>query len=91
MGDFFGPHFAQVDLSVIRDFAIHERLKMQFRGEIFNILNHPNFDSPTLAGDGANVWTPTGQASFGLIENTVGRTIGFGTARQIQLALKLTF
>ena len=64
---------------------------MQFRGEIFNILNHPNFDSPTLAGDGANIWTPTGAASFGLIENTVGRTIGFGTARQIQLALKLTF
>jgi hypothetical protein len=66
-------------------------MKLQFRAEIFNIFNHPNFDSPTLAGDGANVWTPSGATSFGLIENTVGRTIGFGTARQIQLALKLTF
>jgi len=91
VGDFFGPGFGQVDFSLIKDIPIHERLKMQFRGEIFNILNHPNFDSPTLAGDGANIWTPTGAASFGLIENTVGRTIGFGTARQIQLALKLTF
>jgi outer membrane receptor protein involved in Fe transport len=90
-GDFFGPGFEQVDFSLIKDFSIRERVKVQFRGEIFNILNHPNFDSPTLAGDGANVWTPTGQASFGLIQNTVGRTIGFGTARQIQLALKLTF
>jgi outer membrane receptor protein involved in Fe transport len=90
-GDFFGPHFSQIDLSLIKDIRIHERIKMQFRGEIFNILNHPNFDSPTLAGDGANDWTPTGQTSFGIIENTVGRTIGFGTARQIQLALKLTF
>lgn len=90
-GDFFGPGFEQIDCSVIKDFPIHEAIKLQFRGEIFNIFNHPNFDSPTLAGDGANEWTPTGQASFGLIENTVGRTIGFGTARQIQLALKLTF
>lgn len=91
VGDFFGPGFAQVDLSLIKDVTIRENLKVQFRGEIFNILNHPNFDSPTLAGDGANVWTPSGAASFGLIENTVGRTIGFGTARQIQLAMKLTF
>jgi hypothetical protein len=91
VGDFFGPGFAQVDFSLIKDIPIHEKFKAQFRGEIFNILNRPNFDSPTLAGDGANVWSPTGAASFGLIENTVGRTIGFGTARQIQLALKLTF
>jgi len=91
VGDFFGPGFAQLDFSLIKDVAIHENFKAQLRGEVFNILNHPNFDAPTLAGDGANVWTPTGAASFGLIENTVGRTIGFGTARQIQLALKLTF
>jgi hypothetical protein len=90
-GDFFGPHFAQIDLSLIKDTSIFESMKLQFRAEIFNIFNHPNFDSPTLAGDGANVWTPSGATSFGLIENTVGRTIGFGTARQIQLALKLTF
>jgi hypothetical protein len=91
VGDFFGPGFTQIDFSLIKDIPIHENIKLQFRGEIFNILNHPNFDSPTLAGDGANIWTPTGAASFGLLENTVGRTIGFGTARQIQLALKLTF
>jgi hypothetical protein len=91
VGDFFGPGFTQLDLSVIKDLLIHERFKAQFRVEVFNILNHPNFDSPTLAGDGANIWTPSGAASFGLIENTVGRTIGFGTARQIQLAFKLTF
>ncbi len=90
-GDFYGPHFTQIDLSVIKDTSLFENMKLQFRGEIFNVFNHPNFDSPTLAGDGANIWTPTGAASFGLIENTLGRTIGFGTARQIQLALKLTF
>jgi hypothetical protein len=81
----------QIDFSAIKEIPVRERFKAQFRGEIFNILNHPNFDSPTLAGDAANIWTPSGAASFGLIENTVGRTIGFGTARQIQLALKLIF
>jgi hypothetical protein len=85
VGSFFGPGFAQVDLSVIKDTVVRENLKLQFRGEIFNVLNHPNLDMPS------NTWTSTGAASFGLISNTVGRTIGFGTARQIQLALKLTF
>ena len=33
----------QMDLAVRRDFPIHERLKLQFRAEAFNIFNHPNF------------------------------------------------
>ena len=32
-----------MDLAVRRDFPIHERLKLQFRAEAFNIFNHPNF------------------------------------------------
>ncbi|HEY6339883.1 MAG TPA: carboxypeptidase regulatory-like domain-containing protein [Bryobacteraceae bacterium] len=91
IGDFVGPGFAQIDVSLIKDIPIHENFKAEFRGEVFNIFNHPNFDSPTLDGDASNVWSPTGAASFGIIQNTVGRTIGFGTARQIQLALRCTF
>ena len=91
VGDFDGPGFGQIDVSLIKQIRVHENFRAEFRGEVFNILNHPNFDSPTLVGDGGNVWTPTGGTSFGIIQNTVGRTIGFGTARQIQLALKLIF
>jgi outer membrane receptor protein involved in Fe transport len=85
VGSFFGPGFAQVDISLMKDTAVTERVKLQFRADIYNILNHPNLDMPSAT------WTASGATSFGLISNTVGRTIGFGTARQIQLALKLTF
>jgi hypothetical protein len=91
VGDFDGPGFSQIDVSLIKQSRIRENLRVELRGEIFNILNHPNFDSPTLTGDAGNVWTSTGAASFGIIQNTVGRTIGFGTSRQIQLACKLIF
>ena len=84
-GVFYGPHFAQLDLSAIKDSTLHENLKLQFRGEIFNILNHPNFDLPSTS------WVSSGTASFGLIQNTIGRSIGFGASRQIQLSLKVLF
>jgi hypothetical protein len=34
---------AQWDFAARREFPIHERLKLQFRAELFNVLNHPNF------------------------------------------------
>ena len=43
-----GPHFRQLDLSLSKDTAITERLKMQVRFEAYNLFNHPNFSSPYL-------------------------------------------
>src|SRR5260370_21358506 len=37
---------AQWDFAVHREFSIHESLKLQFRAEMFNVLNHPNFGPP---------------------------------------------
>ena len=37
---------AQWDLAVHRDFTIREPLRLQFRAEMFNVLNHPNFGAP---------------------------------------------
>jgi hypothetical protein len=77
-----GPRFAQWDFSVIKNTALTERLKLQFRSEFFNILNHPNFANPdgTLAN-----------ATFGKSTQTIGNLVGIGTSRQVQFAVKLLF
>ncbi len=43
-----GPTFKQWDLAISKDTGISERIKMQFRADFFNILNHPNFSNPVL-------------------------------------------
>ena len=46
------PGFANVDMSVFKNFSFHERVTAQFRAEFFNVLNHPRFDPPQM--DAAN-------------------------------------
>jgi outer membrane receptor for ferrienterochelin and colicin len=41
-----GPAFFQWDMSLAKNFPITEAVKLQFRTDIFNILNHPNFAPP---------------------------------------------
>jgi hypothetical protein len=77
-----GPSFVQIDGSLIREVELSERTRMQIRGEVFNVLNRPNFAAPN-----ASFGTP----NFGRIFNTFGRTIGSGTSRQVQLALRVNF
>jgi hypothetical protein len=80
-----GPGFAAVDFSIFKRTPITERLKTEFRIEIFNLFNQNNFANP-----GATLNTA---ASFGLITNTRNGGgapgLGQGEPRNIQLALKL--
>ena len=83
-----GPGFANLDFSLVKDTALGflgESGKLQFRAEVFNILNRANFGLPdrTVFPATADVQMPLGTA--GRIIDTVG------TSRQIQLALKLLF
>ena len=72
-----GPGLAQVDLAVLKNFAITERARLQFRAEAFNIANRANFRLPNF-----NIGVPAG----GTITNTL---TGFG--RQVQLVAKVEF
>ena len=74
-----GPDLFDWDFSAIKDTKVSERLNMQFRAELFNILNHTNFNTPNLI-----VFTPSGVSpTAGAITNTAT------TSRQVQFALKL--
>jgi hypothetical protein len=42
------PPLRNLDFSVLKNFPITERFQLQYRGEFFNILNHPNFGPPDM-------------------------------------------
>jgi hypothetical protein len=98
-----GPGFFQWDFSAMKNFALTERAKLQFRADLFNILNHPNYANPDggicLSVTPASGTTPAGcvaNGNFGVTAFTVANQtgngqIGIGTARQVQLSLKLLF
>ena len=86
----------QWDFAIHRDFLIHDSLKLQFRVEMFNVLNHPNFGSPSGAFPSAGF----GVASQMLGQSLSGGNLGggafdplyqIGGPRSIQFALKLVF
>jgi hypothetical protein len=45
---FFGPPNRAMDFSVLKEFPLKEQLRLQFRAEIFNLFNTPNFSSPSV-------------------------------------------
>jgi hypothetical protein len=97
-----GPNFWQVDMVMNKRFRLTESANVEFKAEFFNIFNHTNFANPpavlpNVLGNGTNQIQP-GQAftreaagSFGVLNSTVGRTVGLGTNRQIQFALRVNF
>ena len=88
-----GPGLDNVDFSINKDTRLPflgEQGKLEFRAEIFNILNHPNFAMPngTVFSGTTTDYGPYSEApsaSAGVITATVT------TSRQIQFALKIIF
>ncbi|MGC8794603.1 MAG: TonB-dependent receptor domain-containing protein, partial [Bryobacteraceae bacterium] len=52
-----GPGFWNLDAGVLKNFQIRENIRLQFRGEFFNVLNHPNFENPRNATSGSPTLT----------------------------------
>jgi hypothetical protein len=70
-----GPAYANIDVSFVRDFELASQTRLQFRAEIFNVLNNVNLGLPV-----ADLNSP----SF-------GRILSAGPARLMQFGLKLIF
>ncbi len=70
-----GPGYQNVNASLLKNTKLNERLNLQFRAEVFNLFNHPNFDLPDNF-----VGSPT-----------FGRILSAQSPRHIQFGLKLLF
>jgi hypothetical protein len=83
---YYGPGFADVDFSVVKNTKVTERVNVQFRIELFNLFNRINLAPPSGALGGG----------FGISSDTIGDYngapgIGPGEAFNMQLALKVIF
>jgi hypothetical protein len=101
-GALHGPNFRQYDLIVVKRFRTTETSSVVFRAEFFNIFNLTNFVNPTgtlpnVIGTGTNQiqpgqpYTSAAAGNFGTLNSTVERTVGLGTNRQIQFAVRFSF
>lgn len=70
-----GPGYADVDASVFKDIFRFNRIQTQFQAEVFNGLNHTNFNNPVST----------------ISSGTYGQITGAGSPRVFQFALKVTF
>jgi hypothetical protein len=82
-----GPGLVNLDFSLFKNIPIRESLKAQFRAEFFNIVNHPNFNSPN---DNRAILNPDGSvaSNAGVVTQMVNPQV---PARQIQFALKFNW
>jgi hypothetical protein len=89
-----GPAFAQFDLMASKDFRFANSQGLQFRVEMFNILNHLNYENPaaTLPNGAPGVpFTDAQAGTFGYMLGPLNRTVGLGTARQAQISIRYLF
>jgi Carboxypeptidase regulatory-like domain/TonB dependent receptor len=96
---YYGPGFADVDLSVIKNIPVTERIKLQLRAEMFNLLNRKNL--ATGAGSVGNGTCPVSAAcptgfSGGYVGDTIGDFngapgLGPGEPFNLQIAAKIIF
>ncbi len=101
-----GTTFRQIDLILAKHFPFGGSRNVEFRAEFFNLFNVVNFSNPnpllplalpTTATTEANrlqpgqPYTAAAAGTFGKLTSTVNRTVGLGTPRQIQFAVRVNF
>ena len=73
----YGPPLRNLDFSIFKDFAFTERIRLQFRAEVFNLTNTPQFNFPDSV---------FGDCELRQVTSTLA-----GTERHVQFGLKLAF
>ncbi len=95
-----GPAAFNSDFGLSKIFRLTETQRLEFRAEMFNIFNTPQFVNPAanLGGPQPGTWPVTfdpatnwNSATFGQSFNTINTNAGFGSNRQVQFALKYDF
>jgi hypothetical protein len=86
---------SQADIAFQRQFRLTERMQLRFRGEFFNIFNHPNFGPPigdlTSSQFGYSTQMLASSLGSGGANGGLNPLYQIGGPRSIQLALKLQF
>ena len=77
-----GPGFSQWDISLLKDFVIKEKTRIQFRAETFNTFNHPSF---------TGIDTTVRFDSKGAPASGFGAVNAAGPGRMLEFGLKLMF
>jgi hypothetical protein len=85
-----GPGLVDLDASLQKEAALRESMKVQFRFDVFNVLNHPNFNLPGRICTLALTSDPT-QGTCLNLKTTFGSITSAQDPRELQFALKLTF
>ena len=84
VGSFLSPGTERIDLGLLKNFAITERVNLQMRAEAFNLFNHTNFGA-SGGGVGAN------GIDVGLADTTFGQATSARLPRTMQFSGKLYF
>ncbi|HEV7519691.1 MAG TPA: TonB-dependent receptor [Candidatus Angelobacter sp.] len=98
---FVGPDFKNFDFSLAKDSKLTERIGVQFRVNVYNLFNHPNFANPLWPNFGVdfaqNGLDATGHG-IGFLPVTATPDVGTGnpflgggSSRNIELALRFKF
>jgi len=90
-----GPNFYNLDFSLFKNFQIRERMKLQFRAEMFNIFNTPNFNPPKNSLSASTQFLPAtdgGAFPSQIRSQGPGQITSLAAPnRQIQFGLKFLF
>jgi hypothetical protein len=101
-----GPGIQQIDMVLSKRFPMRGTANVEFRAEVFNLFNRNNFTNPVGTLPNAlpsnslsesnkiqpgQPYTTAAGGTFGTLTSTVGRTVGLGTNRQVQFAVRVNF